>query len=192
MQLVATRPTMFYSIPHSRRFCASPAFASLGRLPAAARRRRLGSTPSLEPSAAACEPRAPGERGHQSMKGVYQEAFQQFNEKRSRDLDAQKFTCGKCHQEQSRDGFWLRDLHHRNSRALWCKACRPTPPEERKPAAASRQYRCTACKVDRAREDYWPQDLAHSKLVCKVCRPAPPGQRQRGCKARCSSAGPYV
>jgi hypothetical protein len=144
-----------------------------------------------------CEPRAPGEREKVAGKGIYTDAFREFNDARTDTLAAQKFACGRCHAEKPSDGFWPRDLGARNNRALHCKVCQSVPPGERRAAAASRQYACTVCKVDKPRDAFWPKDLHKDStprggLRCKTCNPEPPGQRQPGRLARSSSAGPTV
>ena len=71
----------------------------------------------------------------------------------------------------------------RNSRALLCKVCQPTPPAERRAAKASKLHTCQVCKLDKARDDYWSKDYyernsPRAVLSCKSCNPTPPEQRQ--------------
>jgi len=98
-------------------------------------------------------------------------------------LDNALFACSKCLTEKSRGEFFPYDLNHRNSRALLCKVCQPTPPAERRAAKASKLHTCQVCKVDKARDDYWSKDYyernsPRAVLSCKSCNPTPPEQRQ--------------
>ena len=141
-----------------------------------------------------CEPREPGHRGTGAAKGVegvLPESIRQYNEAKQAALDASLFACSKCLTEKSRGEFFPCDLNHRSSRALLCKVCRPTPPEERAAAKELEQFTCTGCTLVKLRGEFWSKDLpnpkyvgAKHKLLCKSCRPTPPGQRWHQYKCR--------
>ena len=111
------------------------------------------------------------------------DAFRDRNEAKQQELDTARFPCSKCHVEKLRSEFWAYDHGLRNSRALLCKVCQPTPPAERRAAKASKLHTCQVCKVDKARDDYWSKDYyernsPRAVLSCKSCNPTPPEQRQ--------------
>eukprot|EP00973_Karenia_brevis_P052437 7286168-Karenia_brevis.AAC.1 len=47
------------------------------------------------------------------------------------------FRCGFCNQEKLRDEFLPMDVSNRGHQTLGCKACKPTPPNERRKRHAS-------------------------------------------------------
>ena len=67
-----------------------------------------------------CEPRRAGER----PRSLPPQFLQNSTPKRN------QLTCKQCGEAKDRDAFWARDIHNQ-SRGIMCKACQPTPPEER-------------------------------------------------------------
>ena len=67
-----------------------------------------------------CELRRAGERPRSLPPQFLQNSTPKRNE----------LTCKQCGVAKARDNFWPRDIHNQ-SRGIMCKACQPTPPEER-------------------------------------------------------------
>ena len=74
-----------------------------------------------------CEPHAPQDRG--VGQGHLCDALWKRNEERK----LQSLKCSTCGVEQARERFWPMDIRNRLKKGrLSCKACEPTPPNERR------------------------------------------------------------